>query len=108
MTPEIPVACSLDAGELPQRLAGFAAIGRTSLVKWETVQGRAELRFSAGEDTRRRLAAIVAAEAQCCSFLDMQLHDEPEAIRLTIVAPEGAQQVLDDLVAAFRGEPAGV
>jgi hypothetical protein len=82
MPSDSPIACSLSPAELPQRLAEM-------------------LRFRIG--ARNQLDAIVAAEAQCCAFLSMQLDDEPDAVRLTIEAPPGAEPVLHDLAAAFGG-----
>jgi hypothetical protein len=103
MGTDLPIACSLTAAELPARLAEMAAIGRRALQSVEIDDSTATLRFRANPQTRARLAAIVAAEAQCCAFLDMRLSDEPKAVALTIVAPAGAAPVLHDLVALFSG-----
>src|SRR4051794_38166226 len=101
-----PIACSLTAAELPERLAEMSALGRSSLLTAETAGHQAVLRFRPGPDTGERLAAIVAAEAECCAFLTMELREEPDAIALTIEGSDGAQPVLDELVAAFREIPA--
>jgi hypothetical protein len=45
---------------------------------------------------------IVAAESQCCAFLEMQIAEAPDEIVLSITAPDGAEPVLDELVSAFR------
>jgi hypothetical protein len=79
----------------------MSAIGRASLLAAEINERSVVLRFRIG--ARNALAAIVAAEAQCCAFLSMQLDDEPDAVRLTIEAPPGAEPVLHDLAAAFGG-----
>jgi hypothetical protein len=97
------IACSLDAGEMRTRLAGMSALGRSSLLSAKSAGRRAELRFRPEADTADRLTAIVAAEAECCAFLAMDLRSEPDALRLTIEAPEGAEHVLEELVEAFRG-----
>jgi orotidine-5'-phosphate decarboxylase len=96
---EPPIACSLSAAELAQRLAEMSAIGHASLLEAEINGARAVLTFR--QAAVERLTGIVAAEAECCAFLDMKLHDEPNAVRLTIEAPAGAESVLHDLVAAF-------
>lgn len=101
MPDELPIACSLSASELPERLADMSAIGSASLLGVEADDGRAVLRFRPDPPTGERLATIVAAEQECCAFLTMRLSDEPDAISLTIEAPAGAEPVLDDLVAAF-------
>ena len=103
MTTELPIACSLSAAEMPPRLAEMAAIGDTSLLDVERSERGAALRFRNHPGTRVRLAAIVAAEAECCAFLTMRMRDEPKAITLVIDAPEGAEVVLEELVQAFAG-----
>jgi hypothetical protein len=65
--------------------------------------GEALLRFRNGPDTHKRLAAVVAAESECCSFLAMELRDTAEMVELSIRAPDGAEPGLDDIVAAFAG-----
>jgi hypothetical protein len=106
MPSDSPIACSLSPAELPQRLAEMSAIGRTSRLTTEINGRSAVLRFRIG--ARNQLDAIVAAEAQCCAFLSMQLEDEPDAVRLTIEAPPGAEPVLHDLAAAFGGSEQAV
>jgi MerR family transcriptional regulator, copper efflux regulator len=104
MPTDLPIACSLSADELPARLAEMAAVGRTALDAAEVDGRRAVLRFRTVGDTRERLASIVAAEQQCCAFLDLRLLDEPGMVVLTVDAPEGAETVLAELVGAFRGD----
>src|SRR5438270_38790 len=101
MPTELPIACTLNATEMSARLAEMSAIGQSSLLSVEMTGRRATLRFRAGGATRERLVAIVAAEAECCAFLDMALSEEAQAIDLTITAPAGAETVLGDFVAAF-------
>jgi len=103
MTTDPPIACTLTSTELPERLAEIRAIGRSSLVGAETGAARAVLRFSANEEMRKRLAHVVAAEAECCSFLTLDLADVSGTSVLTIEAPVGGEEVMRELVAAFRG-----
>jgi hypothetical protein len=100
MSSETPIACSLDAAELDARRAEIAAVGTEAL---RSVDADGTLRFRSDTETRRRLEAIVAAEAQCCSFLDMRLRPEGDELALTIVAPSGAEAAAQDLVDAFAG-----
>jgi hypothetical protein len=101
VTTDDPVACSLDAADLEQRLAAIAAVGADSLIAHEVRGGRHLLRFRGDGATQRRLEEIVAAEAQCCAFLDLSLSDEDGELLLAIVAPDDAQAVADGLAAAF-------
>jgi MerR family transcriptional regulator, copper efflux regulator len=98
MPEDTPIACSLSAGELSDRLAEARALGRSSLVS------RGEdgaLRFRGDPDTRARLEAIVAAESRCCPFLSFDLREEAGSLVLRIDAPEAALPVARDLADAF-------
>jgi hypothetical protein len=93
-------ACTLTGAEMTERLAETAVLGR-SLQSSVVVDGRAVLRFRDDDDTRARAAAFVAAESVCCSFLSMDLHDEPDAVVVTVEGPEGAEPIVRELVAAL-------
>lgn len=101
MDKENPVACSLPASNLERRLADIAEIGADSLIDRHEDGGRHLLRFRRGATTCRRLEAIVAAEAECCSFLELSLSKEDDELVLSIEAPETAQAIADELAAAF-------
>jgi hypothetical protein len=105
MTEAPPIACSLSAGDLKQRLTAIAEVGGESLIDRTAVGGRHLLRFRADAATRGRLEEIVAAEARCCSFLDLVLEQRGAELVLTIAAPEGGGAIADDLAAAFGGPP---
>lgn len=76
------------------------AVGRAALIAAEPP---GMLRFRATPDTRQRLEEIVAAEAECCPFLSLELSEHKEELRLTVSAPEGADAVAAELVQAFAG-----
>lgn len=100
------ISCSLGASDLQQRLNEIAEIGADSLIERSADGDRRLLRFRSTEETRRRLEAIVAAEADCCSFLNLSLEDRDGVLVLSIDAPEGGQLVADELTAAFAGASA--
>ena len=106
MTEAIPIACSLGASDLRRRLDEIAALGGESLIERSAENERHLLRFRAGTETRRRLEAIVAAEAECCSFLDLSLTEQGEHLILSISSAREGKLVADDLAAAFAGAPA--
>jgi hypothetical protein len=103
---ELPIACSLDAGGLAARHADLAALGRRSLL---SLRGREELpavlSFRGDPETRAELERIVAAEAECCAFLDLRISgDNP--VQLSIDAPPDAAAIVQELVDAFASESA--
>jgi hypothetical protein len=106
MTEEIPIACSLGASDLRRRLDEIAEVGADSLIERSADGDRHLLRFRSDPETRRRLEAIVAAEAKCCSFLDLSLKEQGAELVLSVSAPEDGQPVADELAAAFAGASA--
>jgi hypothetical protein len=101
LTEALPIACSLGTSDLRRRLAEIAAIGAESLTGHQADEGRHLLRFRADSGTRRRLEEIVAAEAECCAFLDLALEERDDELLLSIAAPPDGQAVADELAAAF-------
>lgn len=106
MTERTLIACSLGASDLRQRLDEIAEVGAESLIERSADGARHLLRFRSDPETRRRLEAIVAAEAKCCSFLDLSLAEEGGELVLSISAPEDGQPIADELAAAFAGASA--
>ncbi len=106
MTEALSIACSLSADDLKQRLAAIAKIGEESLIDRATEDGRQVLRFRSDAGTRKRLGEIVAAEAECCSFLDLSLEERGRELILSVAAPQNGQAVADELAAAFAGASA--
>ncbi|HWM55564.1 MAG TPA: hypothetical protein VNO20_09270 [Solirubrobacterales bacterium] len=101
MTEDKPIACSLGTSALEQRLAAIADIGADSLVSRETRGDQHLLRFRSSDEIRRRLEGIVAAEAECCSFLDLSLTEKDGELALSIAAPAAGQAIADELAATF-------
>jgi len=101
MARELPVVCSLGAGDLKQRLAAIGEIGAESLLgRWQD-GGRHLLRFRADARTRQRLERIIEAEAACCAFLDLELTEGCCDLTLRVAAPEVGQATADGFAAAF-------
>jgi len=96
-----PVACSLGANDLQRRLDEIAAVGAASLIARDTEDGVHRLRFRSDPRTHHRLEEIIAAEAECCSFLDLELTEHGDELVLTLTAPGAGQDVADGLAVAF-------
>lgn len=101
MTDKRPIACSLAVDDLRRRLEEITALGAASL-DGRGIDGDAHvLRFRRGPGTRRRLEAIVAAESECCGFLDLELSEERGDLVLRIAAPVEGSAMADELAHAF-------
>ena len=97
---DLPIACSLDADALAERVGEIRALGRDALI---AVDPGGVLRFRATPSTRERLERIVAAEAECCPFLGLELSQERDELHLTVSAPNEAEPVAMELVEWFAG-----
>lgn len=106
MANDTPIACSLSASDLERRLAEIAAVGAKSLISRETHGDRHLLRFRRDEDTRKMLEDIVAAEAECCAFLDLSLDEVDGELTLWIAAPRDVKALADSLAGAFSDSQA--
>ena len=107
MANDTPIACSLTASDLEQRLAEIAVVGAESLISRETDGDRHLLRFHNDATTRRKLEGIVAAEAECCPFLDLSLGEHDGELTLWIAAPRDAGDLTSGLARAFGDGQAG-
>jgi hypothetical protein len=101
MTDPKPIACTLGANDLQRRLDQIAEVGAAGLIAHDAENGKHRLRFRSDPKTRRRLDEIVAAEAECCSFLDLDLTERGGELVLTLTAPEDGRAVANELAAAF-------
>jgi hypothetical protein len=103
---EAPLACSLGAGDLVERLDRIARIGTRSWLGEEFDGQRQLLRFRDDRRTRTELEAVIAAERECCSFLDLALDVEQGEIVLTIDAGPEGEPVAAALARAFAPQSA--
>ena len=98
---EVPLACTLSAGELPARRQQIRSLGMDGLLSVEHDARRAIFRFRSGEQMRRRIDEIVEAESRCCAFLDFRVEEAGGATLLTISAPSGGEPALGEFAALF-------
>jgi hypothetical protein len=103
----LPMACSLTAEQLPQRLAEVGELGRSALIDAAIAGGRAELQFTGGTDNRAAIDRFVAAESACCPFFSFDVRDEDEVIHMIVEAPPEGAEILQILVQEFTAGQAG-
>lgn len=86
---EAPVACTLSPAGLAGRLEWIRRVTKRSLLSHRLEGSTLRLRYEPG--ARADVEQIVAGERECCSFLQFDLQVLPEAVEVTIRAPEGAE-----------------
>jgi hypothetical protein len=100
---EAPIACTLQPGDYKERLAWIAELAREGLLDVSREDLRIELKYA--PSVADRVREMVRKEQQCCAFLNFDLSEFDEGVRLTITAPERAREVADALFEQFL--PAG-
>jgi hypothetical protein len=97
------IACTLTSAELRARRAETAAVARRALRSRRPVERGEQLAFAADPVTEAALQALVAVEAECCSFLTLDLRRAGDALELTITGPEEAAPIVAELFAVSGG-----
>ena len=95
----LPIACTLAPGDLRERLGAIQTLTREALLGYERDGLKLALRYA--PDTVEHVRAMVTAEQRCCAFLEFQVLEQPDAVHVTITAPEIARDAADELFAQF-------
>ena len=99
MTTPLPIACSLSAEALADRLEWIARLNRAFL-RESRVQG-GSLRLVYRADAARTARELVEKEGECCGFLHFAIHESIDEIVLHIDAPDLAGMSSEPLFAPF-------
>lgn len=101
MTDPQPIVCTLNESDLRRRLEQISTLGAAALIAHEESDGTHTLRFHRNDEIRRQLDEIVAAEARCCSFLDLQISERANELLLSIDAPGEGEALAAEFASAF-------
>lgn len=92
--PDEPViACSLDAGAVPDRISDWQALVARATSR-EAVAGGRALTFPASPELVAEIARLAAAEQDCCRFFTFTIQMTTGQVRLEVQAPEDAADVV--------------
>ena len=96
---EAQIACTLQPGDNKERLAWIAELAREALLDVSRKDLRLELKYA--PSVADRVREMVRKEQKCCAFLNFDLSEIVDGVRLTITAPERAREVADTLFEQF-------
>ena len=96
---DAPIACTLQSGSYHERLAWVAQLARDGLLGMSRNDLQIELTYALSVADRVR--EMVSKEQECCAFLNFEVSETGEDVRLTITAPERAREVADSLFEPF-------
>jgi hypothetical protein len=98
-TDQQPIACTLTVGDLRDRLAWIATLNRDALRGYDRTDLTLRLRYA--PQAVQQVRQLKRQEQACCAFLTFEMGEEPDAVTLTIKAPEEARSTVDALFEAF-------
>jgi hypothetical protein len=101
MNTEVPIACALSPLEYRSRLAGIAALSRDALRHAERHGLMLDLRYA--PEAAARVRRLVEQERTCCPFLQFELHEDADEVRLVVTAPPAVADAVPDLLAELTG-----
>lgn len=96
---EAPIACTLGAEDVDQRLADWHETVAVALTHVVTPTG-VQLTFQPSPVLAARLATLAAAETHCCAFFRMRLTLAADELTLDIACPPAAMPILEALLRA--------
>ena len=105
--PLAPVACTLDPGSLPERLAEWRAVLDHAASRLRTADGGLRIEFD-GDLALDGLTRLAAAEQRCCAFLGFAITVDHRGVALEVQAPESAGALVTALFGAAAPGPGTV
>jgi hypothetical protein len=96
---ELPIACTLNAGEGAARVEQWRLLGRRAQLGAEFSEGTLAVTYR--ESALAELTELVRAERSCCAFLDWSLEESGGNAVLLIRGGEGAEPELNRLAGVF-------
>jgi hypothetical protein len=107
MSTELPIACTLSPDGFAARMSLIDALAADGLITRAATAHGVRVRLRDTPEIERRVRELVAAESECCAFLDFTLGRDDDAIVLEIAGPDEARPVIDGFFSpATRSTPA--
>jgi anti-sigma-K factor RskA len=96
---DVPIACSLDAGSLADRVDEWRALVATSVVAVEAEATAVRLVLEPSEHALLAAVELAQREKQCCPFFDVVIDIGAQQRTLSLRAPDGAEEAMASFVA---------
>ena len=98
-TDQQPIACTLTAAGLRDRLAWIATLNRDALRGYDRADLTLRLRYV--PQAVQQVRKLMTQEQACCAFLTFEMHTEPDAVTLMITVPEEVRSIVDAVFEPF-------
>jgi hypothetical protein len=98
----VPIACTLDAGALTERVDEWRALVASSVVSLEADATSVRLVLDDSDAALTAAASLGQREKQCCAFFDVGIELGPDERALYLRVPPGAEEAIAEFVALLR------
>lgn len=99
---DAPIACSLDAGSLADRVEEWRALVAASVVEVEAEPTAVHLVLDQSATALVSAVELAQREKQCCPFFDVVLDVGAQRRTLSLRVPDGAEEAMASFVAVLR------
>jgi hypothetical protein len=97
-----PVACSLASGDLRERRTVIRELNRRALLARS--RDGLQLRLTYDAAAEEEVRDLVALERECCSFLDFRMDHRDGHVLVTITAPIGSTEAVEEIFSELAGD----
>ena len=104
--PQTAVACTLDDADRPERVRTWRRVAQAATARTRQPHGGWRLELGPSHEpvvALADLAALIAAEQQCCTFFTFTLTVDANGVALDVRTPPDAQQLADALLGTGEG-----
>ena len=105
MTQQETLHCSLSGEELMQRIAEWKELGAHALTR-ENRGNQVVTTFPRREEVSTRLRELIAAEAECCTFMKFDVEERQDEIVVELRVPDEMAPMLSMMLGAVGAEQA--
>jgi anti-sigma-K factor RskA len=95
----MPIACTLDAGSLADRVDEWRALVATSVVAVDAEPKAVHLVLAPSEAALVAAVELAQREKRCCPFFDVALDIGAQQRTLSLRVPDGAEEAMATFVA---------
>jgi hypothetical protein len=99
----VPIACTLDVGDLPERVDEWKQLFGDSVLALTQDAGSVRLLLAPTEDALVAAASLAQREKECCAFFDFAIELESDQRWLRVTVPESAEETLRSFVEMLTG-----
>lgn len=92
------IACTLDAGDLPARLADWRRLLDSARSRTQVATAAIRVDFEPDVDLAE-ITRLVAAEQACCAFFSFTVTIDAAGVSVEVSAPDEAAEIVTDLFA---------